>query len=484
MNGKLRHRFRREGLFWRQYLAWAVQNVSPMLETFLLWLWCGFFYIGFSSGRRGVLRNLAVIHPERSWLWRFRKSFRVFWNFSSTLADTARFHETGMTLDWEVAGAEHLEPLTQGEAGIVLTAHMGNYDLGAYMFALDTGRRLAVVRAAETDAESELHERERRQRMSREYEAVEFRDSGENPAIDLFTALRDGKVVAIQGDRAVPHVALTQASLFGHQISLPIGPFALAMATGARIWPLIISRRGPRYYRAIAFPPIQVTRTGRDRDVDIRRGVREWTAVLESVIREHSDQWFAFYDAFGQPVQDSPLPHVPIPPKDDARATPSWIAPQRFLFALSRVIARARGGVSQGAERRGHRVLSMRPGQNTSERRFVASFMFALPALAAAACMSSSGFAVAIIAAVAAPFSLWMADVFVTGGILFLLRVRNVSRVAAIQQRVAIWIVTVLSIYLLSHETAYALAGGAWLILLAANALARVGESLLPEGLA
>ena len=66
------------------------------------------------------------------------------------------------------------------------------------------------------------------------------------------------------------------------------------MASRAPIYPLFIIRLARRRYRLLTLAPITVTRTSRDRDSDIRRGVEQWIANLESTIRDAWFQWFAF----------------------------------------------------------------------------------------------------------------------------------------------------------------------------------------------
>ena len=66
------------------------------------------------------------------------------------------------------------------------------------------------------------------------------------------------------------------------------------MATQAPIFPLFVMRTGRRRYCLLTREPIQLVRTSRDRDEDIRRGVDEWVRALETAIRRGWQQWFAF----------------------------------------------------------------------------------------------------------------------------------------------------------------------------------------------
>jgi hypothetical protein len=68
----------------------------------------------------------------------------VFWNFAVTFVDGLRCETGTGGVDWAVEGLAHMEDLAnRGEGCIILTAHMGNYDIAAPMFASHFRRTLA-----------------------------------------------------------------------------------------------------------------------------------------------------------------------------------------------------------------------------------------------------------------------------------------------------------------------------------------------------
>ncbi|HVT01813.1 MAG TPA: lysophospholipid acyltransferase family protein [Thermoanaerobaculia bacterium] len=294
MKKSLGSRFVPRGVFWRQYLAWAVRNVPFFVEPILLWLWATLFFLLWIPGRRGVARNMGAVFPGSSWLALQSRAYRVFWNFACTLSDTARFSQLQRAVDWEFEGVEYLEQLAQSpEGALILTAHMGNYDLGSFLFAEKLNRPITMIRAPEVDPETQRFAHQQRDATARNLE-VTYNLESSVLAIDLVQALRDGKIVAIQGDRVVPGVTSVATSLFGQPASLPSGPFALAMVTRVLVYPLFVARVGRRRYRVLTFPPFRCERTGRNRQADIDRCVAQWRPILEQQIRDYWFQWFAF----------------------------------------------------------------------------------------------------------------------------------------------------------------------------------------------
>lgn len=263
-------------------------------EPIVIGTWSMIFLM-WGPGRRGVMRNLTAIFPGSSWIVRFWRTYRVFWNFAWSMADNVRFKETRVAPDWDFVGNEYFEQLEAHQGGaIILTAHMGNYDLGAHLFSEISHRKIVMVRAPETDPQTRRHEEELHRRTTAGTNlAVDFSTRASDLAFDLLSAVQRGELVAIQGDRVTPGISTLNATLFGKATELPAGPFALAMAARVPIYPLFIVRLGRRRYRLVTGKPIEVVR-GRDRAQAFDRAMSEWTHELERVIRGAWFQWFTF----------------------------------------------------------------------------------------------------------------------------------------------------------------------------------------------
>jgi lauroyl/myristoyl acyltransferase len=174
---------------------------------------------------------------------------------------------------------------------------MGSYDLGAALFAEKFHREIRVVRAPEPDRRTAQHLSASLEKAGTGGVKVDYNTSGALLSFDLLKALRDGEIVSIQGDRVEGPVAHVTAELFGRNAPLPNGPFVLGLVAQVPIYPLFIARTGCRSYRIIVRKPIRLEATG-VREHDIAHGVREWCAVLQEIIADHCDQWFAFTPIF------------------------------------------------------------------------------------------------------------------------------------------------------------------------------------------
>jgi lauroyl/myristoyl acyltransferase len=285
-------RFAVRGVFWRHYLDWAIVNLPFYFYPVPLLFFTVFFFFFAAPARRAVVANLAIILPGSSRAANYLRAFRTLYNFAWTISEAAIYKINKEEFSYEIVGREWLDQLGAARGAIVLTAHMGNYDLGAALFAEKFHRQIRMVRAPEADPQTAQH-------LSASLEKagavkIDYNTAGALLSFDLLKALRDGEIVSIQGDRVEGEVAQATARLFDSEVRLPNGPFVLSLVAGVPIYPLFIARSGYRSYQILVREPIQALRTGGDREEDIEKAVVQWCAVLEEILAQYWDQWFAF----------------------------------------------------------------------------------------------------------------------------------------------------------------------------------------------
>ncbi len=264
-------RFAVRGVFWRQYLDWALANVPVYFLPLLSWFWTTFFFFFAAPARRAVVSNLSVIQPKSGWLIKRLRAWRTLYNFAWTITEGSHYKLNKSRFSYEVEGADALKRLASAKSAIVLTAHMGNYDLGAAIFAEKFRREIRMVRALEPDRQTARHLDETLEKTGSGAVRVDYTIDPSLLSFDLLRALRENEIV---------------------------GPFILAQIAEAPIFPLFIVRLGYRKYKIIVRPPIICARRSGAREEDVAAALQQWSAVLEDVIRRHWDQWFAFVPTF------------------------------------------------------------------------------------------------------------------------------------------------------------------------------------------
>jgi KDO2-lipid IV(A) lauroyltransferase len=271
------------------------------------------YKIGYSLGKwlpRGVLFVLADLladathwtnaEPARNLRANLRSAFprwsereveelskRIFRNFARNLVDYGRFPTiTDEALDRLLPSVQHLhflkESFAKGRGVILVTGHIGNWELGALFFGRH-GFKINVVTIPEG---SERIDSIRGAYRTRQDIRTIVVDGSPFSSLEIVAALRRGEIVAMLVDRwestdGVP------AKFFGADRRFPRGPFVLSRATGAPIIPAFIVRDG-KIYRGVVDPPFFME------EPEDEPGARRVSESLERMIRTYPDQWYNF----------------------------------------------------------------------------------------------------------------------------------------------------------------------------------------------
>lgn len=276
----------------------ALRSVPWFCEPVLLWGWTALFFGVAGVQRRAVMANLGAMFPCWNWARRFAGAYRVFWNFAATYVDALRVETGTGEVDWAIDGIADFEEMAASPEGcILLTAHMGNYDMAASLFSEQFGRTVWAVRAPEREPEMQaIKEAELRRKEERHpHFRTLYNQGGEMLGVELARILRQGEVVAIQGDRVVFEVSGMEVEVEpGLRMKLPRGPLMLARITGAPVYPLFIVRDGWRRYRVKVFPRLDLPPRQRGSEP----AAEPWARALYGVGKEHWPQWSVFEGVF------------------------------------------------------------------------------------------------------------------------------------------------------------------------------------------
>jgi KDO2-lipid IV(A) lauroyltransferase len=191
-------------------------------------------------------------------------------------------------------GHERLvEAARQGTGAILLTAHVGNYEIGG-LFLRDFGASAAVAYVPDPSPVIERHRAEARSRIGVEGIPV---TSSPFAFVPLLRALRAGQFVAMQGDRDVSGTGRA-LPFFGRTASFPVGPFRLAAIAGVPVFPVFVLMERDGRYRTVVETPIRLalapfSRTEPD-ETELASAMGLWVSILERVIRENPSQWYLF----------------------------------------------------------------------------------------------------------------------------------------------------------------------------------------------
>jgi len=182
---------------------------------------------------------------------------------------------------------------TDGTGAILVTAHVGNWEIGSALPSQHEQRPVHVVREEELDPRAQEFIRALLlERMGPLY-TTHFAANDPALGIRLSEALGRGEIVALQADRPRAGGRTVPVELFGQAFELPIGPMALARATGAPLLPVFVLRTGRLRYRLCFCDPIRVASSA-DRRHDIAAAAQAVADTIAWAVRQAPHQWFCF----------------------------------------------------------------------------------------------------------------------------------------------------------------------------------------------
>lgn len=253
--------------------------------------------------RRGVVeRQIAAAFPGQSPEAVVSLAGRSYESLGRTSIETATMPGTSAKEILErverVEGWEFVERgLAQGTGVILVTGHLGNWELGGAYFAA-RGVPIDVVARGMANPIFEAYVNRTRRKIG--MEVIHDKDAVRRTP----RSLRDNRCVAFVSDHDALGLASTFVPFFGRPAKTPRGPavFALRFAVPV-LFVAIVRERSGKY--AVLIEPVPVHPTG-DREADIDAIVLAYTQMLEHYVRQYPDQYFWQHRRWRRQPPDTP----------------------------------------------------------------------------------------------------------------------------------------------------------------------------------
>ncbi len=241
------------------------------------------------NARANVWDNLRHVMPDAP-KSKVRKTARqVFRSVTYYYADFAHMPHMDLQQFFEKRLVFHnvretlLPLLASGQGVVMLSAHIGNAELAMQGMIPLGAKMVAVTEPIEPPQLSRMMNR------MRSSQGHEFLPVGFKGVKRLIKGLREGKALALMGDRDIegPRMRLP---FFGQETWMPTGPIELGLRTGSPIFPSFSYRNGRFGLEAWLEPAIEIERTD-DFQADVRAAALQYIARLEVRLREHPGDW-------------------------------------------------------------------------------------------------------------------------------------------------------------------------------------------------
>jgi predicted LPLAT superfamily acyltransferase len=273
----------------------AVLKYLGLPFAYFLLFFVAFYFFAFVPES---FRNIFYFYRQRLGFGFFKSVVAVYRNyylFGQVILDkTAAMGGFDARFSFDFEGEHYLrEMVRSGTGGLLISAHIGNFEMAGHMLErLDTRVNILML-----DAE---HEKIKEYLSTFTHKSFNIIPIGaDNSHIyDISEALKNHEIVCMHGDRFMPGSKTITAKFLGRDARLPTGPFYLAMKYGVPVSYVFAMKDSSKRYHFYATQPVlypqQTTLAGRD--AMIRKIISDYIAAVEEKIHKYPFQWFNYYN--------------------------------------------------------------------------------------------------------------------------------------------------------------------------------------------
>lgn len=222
--------------------------------------------------------------------------YKTYYVFGQTLLDKVALHsgvKTKFTIEHE--GRSNLkEIIANGKGGILLSAHVGNWEIaGQLLNGLNTKFNVLVFENEKEKIKSFLDSVQ----IKRTLNFIVIQPEGMGHVIELNNAFKNNELVVMHGDRFVGNAPTITSTFMGKEAKFPQGPFLMAAKFGVPISYVYSLKETNKHYHFYSSPFHQVERSRGEVKSDKNSKVllESYIQETEKIVNKYPCQWFNFY---------------------------------------------------------------------------------------------------------------------------------------------------------------------------------------------
>lgn len=187
-------------------------------------------------------------------------------------------------------GEEHLNTLARGgEGGILVSAHLGNYEMAGYLLK----RYNTVINIVMYDGEAEqLKAYLDNITGPKTFNVIYIKDDLSH-IYEMTAALQRNELICIHADRYVEGNRTIAHDFLGQSAKFPLGPFVLASKLKAPVCFVFAFKETKYQYHFYGYPPKKYEGRGM---TGANAMLADYIALLEENVKKYPEQWFNYYD--------------------------------------------------------------------------------------------------------------------------------------------------------------------------------------------
>ena len=229
--------------------------------------------------------------PLKSLWWVYKNHYR----FGQVIID--RFYAyAGGTFNIMIDNYDlYLNLEKQPKGFMMVSSHIGNYELAGYKLKAENKRFNALVFGGEAQVVME----NRQVKLSQNNIRMIPYSNDMSHLFLLSSALGEGEVVSIPGDRLFGSPRSVECDFLGAKAKFPQGPFTLASQREVPMLAVNVLKEGYKKYR-IYITQLPQPPEGINRKESVEMLSQAFANELERVLHLHPEQWFNYFEFWNQ----------------------------------------------------------------------------------------------------------------------------------------------------------------------------------------
>ena len=275
---------------------WMQRSLIAMFRVLPLWLLYGVmalvvpFYMLFS--RKGY-QAMFRFFRDRMEYGRWKSFWSVYANhyrFGQIILDRFGVY-AGKKYDFVTEGQELMDALeTHQEGFILLSSHVGNYEIAGYSLVAKDKQFNALVYFGEKASVM--------QNRTKMFEQTNIRmipiRQDMSHLFELDNALTNGQIVSIPGDRIWGSSKSVSVTFLGQEARLPMGPFKVITTRGLEVLVVHVVKVASLKYK-IYVTPLSYDKTA-SRNQQVEQLSKQYAEELERIVLRYPTQWYNYFD--------------------------------------------------------------------------------------------------------------------------------------------------------------------------------------------
>jgi len=289
----------RGGLFGYKFFITILKfSGLPVAYFFLRFVALYFFIFSPKSFSFSLFYFNKVLN--NSFIGSILKIYRNYFVFGQVLLDKIAIlagFKTKFTFDFD--GENHLVEMVESKSGgLLISAHVGNFEIAGHLLK----RLNTKVNIVMFDAEHERIKDYLLTVMANPNVKIIVIKNDYTHIFEINKALNNNELVCIHGDRFVEGSKTISCDFLGKKALFPTGPFYLAVKFNVPVSYVFAMKDSKSHYHFYATPAkkYEYPQNIKKRNVVLGGIIKEYISELEKIIHKYPEQWFNYYDFWGE----------------------------------------------------------------------------------------------------------------------------------------------------------------------------------------